>query len=174
MYLHSKRAPFPFFFSFSENKRQLSRWLIGRVALWFSGLPDFWAKLEAVISVIFEYLRESFAWEILWINGVFRFYSPSGFFCKLQKQVGGKWIFSRFCMYLLLFFLILRYLAMPAAYQMTLKFNNDYKDQCHKLQYLVARQRELCTLSKNMLAIVSRGNILYYTRPHLVQIANSE
>lgn len=46
---------------------------------------------------------------------------------------------------------------MPSAYQHTLQFDNDYKDQCRRLHYLVSRQRELCALSKNMLAIVSKG-----------------
>ncbi|KRY46404.1 Protein Wnt-4 [Trichinella britovi] len=48
-------------------------------------------------------------------------------------------------------------LATPSAYQFTLKFNSDYKDKCRQMHYLVARQRELCQLSKNLLAIVSQG-----------------
>uniref|UniRef100_A0A915K0P0 Protein Wnt n=1 Tax=Romanomermis culicivorax TaxID=13658 RepID=A0A915K0P0_ROMCU len=48
-------------------------------------------------------------------------------------------------------------LAMPSAYQMTLRLDEDYKDQCRKMSYLVARQRELCTLSKNLLMVVSQG-----------------
>ncbi|XP_003373865.1 protein Wnt-2b [Trichinella spiralis] len=50
-----------------------------------------------------------------------------------------------------------RLLATPSAYQFTLKFNSDYKDKCRQMHYLVARQRELCQLSKNLLAIVSQG-----------------
>ncbi len=45
---------------------------------------------------------------------------------------------------------------MPSAYQLT-NFKTDYKNECHSMKYLVARQRELCSLSKNMLAVVSKG-----------------
>uniref|UniRef100_A0A5S6QEQ8 Protein Wnt n=1 Tax=Trichuris muris TaxID=70415 RepID=A0A5S6QEQ8_TRIMR len=48
-------------------------------------------------------------------------------------------------------------LATPTAYQFTLQFSTDYKDKCRKMHYLVARQRELCQISQNMLAIVSKG-----------------
>lgn len=52
---------------------------------------------------------------------------------------------------------------MPSTYQLTLQFNNDYKDQCRRMHYLVARQKELCTLSKNMLAVVSKGTVILYS-----------
>ncbi|KFD56589.1 hypothetical protein M514_02693 [Trichuris suis] len=48
-------------------------------------------------------------------------------------------------------------LATPTAYQFTLQFSTDYKDKCRQMHYLVARQRELCQISQNMLAIVSKG-----------------
>uniref|UniRef100_A0A914XGT7 Protein Wnt n=1 Tax=Plectus sambesii TaxID=2011161 RepID=A0A914XGT7_9BILA len=48
-------------------------------------------------------------------------------------------------------------LAMPSTYQLTLNFDNDYKEQCNQMHYLVDRQRQLCTLSKNMLSVVSKG-----------------
>ncbi|CDW53527.1 protein Wnt 4 [Trichuris trichiura] len=48
-------------------------------------------------------------------------------------------------------------LATPTAYQFTLQFSEDYKDKCRQMHYLVARQRELCQISQNMLAIVSKG-----------------
>jgi len=49
---------------------------------------------------------------------------------------------------------------MPSASQITIHQEGaDYKDHCRKMQYLVARQRELCTLSKNLLQIVSKGEM---------------
>lgn len=55
---------------------------------------------------------------------------------------------------------------MPSTYQLTLNFdNNDYKEQCNKMHYLVDRQRQLCSLSKNMLSVVSEGALIHSLSP---------
>ncbi|XP_022253065.1 protein Wnt-4-like [Limulus polyphemus] len=49
-------------------------------------------------------------------------------------------------------------LGMPSTYQSTMELNpTSYANQCKQLYYLVERQRELCSLSYNILHTVSRG-----------------
>lgn len=47
---------------------------------------------------------------------------------------------------------------MPSAYQSSLELKpTTYKNHCKKLEYLVEKQKEMCTLNYNVLHIVSRG-----------------
>ena len=47
-----------------------------------------------------------------------------------------------------------RLLGTPSVYQSTLELTpTSYKDHCKRLYYLVEKQRELCGLSQNVLAV---------------------
>ena len=58
-------------------------------------------------------------------------------------------------------FFVNRLLGTPSVYQSTLELTpTSYKDHCKRLYYLVEKQRELCGLSQNVLAVILNFEIL--------------
>lgn len=54
------------------------------------------------------------------------------------------------------FFFLARQLGMPSSQHSAIELTpSAYKDNCHRLEYLVDKQRELCGLSDKILAVSS-------------------